>query len=412
MTAGSRGDVAPYTGLGHGLSRAGHEVTLVTHGCFAPLVEGSGVGFHALPVDPRAELESERGRGLHRSASSVGKAARLARMARALVGRIAGDLVAAARSADVLLLSGSLAPLGHTVAEGLSLPSLGVCLQPLSPTREFAPAVLSAGSWGGFGNRVAGHGVALGMEQVFTAVVPDVRARLGLPPARTGVVRRAREHAARPVLHGFSPRVVPRPHDWPAGHGVAGYWWPYDGDAQLPPTISEFIDAGDPPVFVGLGSATVPDAERLSARVTAALRRAGLRGVIQRGWGGLAADGDDMLTIGEVPHSALFPRMAAVVHHAGAGTTAAGLRAGVPAVPVPVQFDEGFWAARLTALGVAPAAVPLRGLTVDALAGALVRAAREPGFSARARALGTRVRAEDGVAPVLEALDRLDGGHG
>ncbi len=133
MTAGSRGDVAPYTGLGHALVRAGHEVTLVTHAAFAPLVAGSGVGFHPLPVDPRAELESSRGRGLHRSASGAGKLLRVVGMARALVGRMTDDLLTAARSSDVLLLSSSLGPLGHAIAEGLSLPSMGVYLQPIAP---------------------------------------------------------------------------------------------------------------------------------------------------------------------------------------------------------------------------------------------------------------------------------------
>lgn len=114
-----------------------------------------------------------------------------------------------------------------------------------------------------------------------------------------------------------------------------------------------------------------------------------------------------MLTIGEMPHSLLFPRMAAVVHHCGAGTTAAGLRAGVPAVPVPVQFDEAFWGARLVRLGVAPQVVPLRRLTVDSLAAALARATRDAVFRERAQALGARVRAEDGVSPVREALGRV-----
>ncbi|MEU6576679.1 glycosyltransferase [Streptomyces sp. NPDC046805] len=406
MTAGSRGDVAPYTGLGHGLSRAGHDVTLVTHGCYEPLVAGSGVRFHTLPVDPRAELESSRGRGLHRSTSGAGKLVRLGEMARRLVGRMTDDLVAAARAHDVLLLAASVAPLGHAIAEGLSLPSMGVYLQPLAPTREFAPPVLGAGSWGGPGNRIAGHGVGWAVEQVFAAAVPAVRGRLGLPRLRPGAARRERERQW-PVHHGFSPLVVPRPRDWRAGLGVCGYWWPYDADTRLPAVLRDFLGSGPPPVFVGLGSATVPDAARLSAQVVTALRRAGLRGVIQRGWGGLAADGDDMLTIGEVPHSALFPRTAAVVHHAGAGTTAAGLRAGVPAVPVPVQFDEGFWASRLVALGVAPAAVPLRGLTVDALSSALLRATRDAGFGERARALGERIRAEDGVADVVASVGLL-----
>lgn len=407
MTAGSRGDVAPFTGLGHGLLRAGHEVTLVTHGSFEPLVAGSGLGFHALPLDPRAVLESSRGQGLHRSASGAGKLLRAVAMARAVAGRMADDLVAAARASDVLLLSGSLAPLGHVIGEGLSLPSMGVYLQPLTPTREFAPPMLGGGSWGAVGNRVAGHGVGLAMEQVFAAAVPAVRRRLGLPRARTGAALRARERRGWPVHHGFSPLVVPRPRDWRAGLDVAGYWWPYDVEAQLPSELRDFLDAGAPPVFVGLGSATVPDAERLSADIVRALRRAGLRGVLQQGWAGLAAGGDDMLTVGEVAHSALFPHMAAVVHHAGAGTTAAGLRAGVPAVPVPIQFDGGFWSARLVALGVAPRTVPLRRLTTDTLGEALVRVTRDTGYRERAQVLGARIREEDGVAPVVRALDHM-----
>ncbi|MEU6507109.1 glycosyltransferase [Streptomyces sp. NPDC046942] len=409
MTAGSRGDVAPYTGLGHRLALAGHEVTLVTHARFEPLVAGSGIRFHGLPVDPRAELESPRGRGLHRSASEATKLLRLADLARRVVGRMTEDLLTAARDSEVLLLSASLAPLGHTIAEGLRLPSMGVYLQPLCGTREFAPPVLGGGSWGPTVNRVAGHGVCLATEHIFRHAVPGLRKRFGLPALRAGAALRARERRLWPVHHGFSPLVVPRPRDWRPRLTVSGYWWPYDTEDKLPGRLREFLDSGPAPVFVGLGSATVPDAGRLSAQVVTALRRAGLRGVIQRGWGGLAADGDDMLTIGDVPHALLFPRLAAVVHHAGAGTTAAGLRAGVPAVPVPVQFDAGFWSTRLIALGVAPAAVPLRHLTVDALSSALVRATREPVYRDRARILGTRIRAEDGVAPVLAALERLGG---
>lgn len=409
MSAGSRGDVAPFTGLGHGLLRAGHEVTLVTHGSFEPLVAGSGLGFHALPVDPRAELESARGRALHRSSTGAGKLLRVVRMARTLALEMTDDVLAAAQKSDVLLLSGSLAPLGHTIAEGLSLPSMGVYLQPVAPTREFGPPMMGGGSWGAVGNRVAAHGVGFAVEQVFTSTLPALRRRLGLPRLGTGAALRARERQGWPVHHGFSPLVVARPRDWRAGLDVSGYWWPYDVDTRLPPELRDFLDAGEPPVFVGLGSATVPDPERLSADIVRALRRAGLRGVIQQGWGGLAAEGDDMLTVGEVAHSALFPHLAAVVHHAGAGTTAAGLRAGVPAVPVPIQFDAGFWSGRLVALGVAPTAVPLRRLTTDALTSALLRVTRDPGYRERARALGARIREEDGVAPVLAAVNRLAG---
>ncbi|TQE26556.1 glycosyltransferase [Streptomyces ipomoeae] len=407
MTAGSRGDVAPYTGLGHALVRAGHEVTLVTHARFEPLVAGSGVSFHSLPVDPRAELESERGRELHRSTTGAGKLWRVVKMGRSLVGAMAGELVSAARASDALLMAGVLAPFGHTVAEGLKIPSFGVNLQPLAPTGEFAPPMTGVRSWGPVLDRAAGHAVNLSVEWVFTEEVRRLRAEYGLPRSGRTTGRRARERRLWRVFHGFSPRVVPRPGDWRPGLDITGYWWPYDREDRLPAPLLDFFDAGPPPVFVGLGSATVPDPERMSAEVVRALRAAGLRGVIQRGWGELRGEGDDMFTVGEVPHSLLFPRMAAVVHHAGAGTTAAGLRAGVPAVPVPVQFDEAFWAARLAALGVSPGAVPLRGFTAAGLTALLRRATGDPSYGRRARALAEELRTEDGVAPVLAAVNRL-----
>ncbi|MFG3189737.1 glycosyltransferase [Streptomyces omiyaensis] len=399
MTAGSRGDVAPYTGLGAGLVRAGHEVTLAAHGVFEPLVAGSGVRFRPLPVDPRAELHSARGRRLHDARTGAGKLVRLASMARGAVDAMTADLVEAAREGEVLLVGGALGPLGHALAEGLSVPSLGLHLQPLHPTGEFPAPVLGTRSLGAVGNRLGGRVVTATVELLFSDAVRSLR-RYGIRPAG-----RSRQ-PARPVLHGYSELVVPRPRDWPAELEVAGYWWPHE-TGRLPREVEDFLAAGPPPVFVGLGSATVPDPERVSREVVTALRAAKVRGIVQRGWAGLAAGDDDILTVGEVPHSLLFPRTAAVVHHAGAGTTGAVLRAGVPTVPVPVQFDAAFWASRLTVLGTAPGAVPLRRLTSANLAAALRRATRDDVHRERARALADRLAAEDGVAPVLAALDRL-----
>ena len=412
MTAGSRGDVAPYTGLAHGLAAAGHEVTVVTHGSFEPLVTAAGVGFRPIPVDPRTELESARGRSLHDSATGPGKLVKLVRMARALAGRMVPPLVSAARESELLLVSSSLAPLGHALGEGLAVPSMGVYLQPLHPTAEFGPCIVGTRSWGRLGNRLGGHLVNASVDVIFADTLrTTVRHELGLPGrAARQATHRARERAHWPVHHGFSEHVVPRPADWRPGLSVSGYWWPYDPPgARLPSRVRDFLDAGPPPVYIGLGSATVPDPAALSRTLVRALRAAGLRGVVQRGWAGLEAGGDDMLTVDEVPHALLFPETAAVVHHAGAGTTAAGLRAGVPSVPVPVQFDAAFWASRLTALGVAPAAVPLRRLTADRLAAALTAATRRPAYARRAAQLAEWLREEDGVRAVVEDVERIGG---
>lgn len=397
MTAGSRGDVAPYTGLGAGLVRAGHEVTLAAHAVFEPLVAGSGVRFHPLPVDPRAELHSARGRRLHQSRTGAGKLVRLASMARGAVDEMTAALVEVARRGEVLLVAGSLGPIGYALAEGLSVPALGLHLQPLHPTGEFVAPVLGTRSLGTVGNRLSGRAVMASVDLMLSGAVRSLR--------RYGLVTGGRSRRTWPVLHGYSELVVPRPRDWPPGLEVSGYWWPHE-TGRLSRELEDFLAAGPPPVFVGLGSATVPDPERLSREIVTALRTAKVRGIVQRGWAGLDARGDDILTVDEVPHSLLFPRTAAVVHHAGAGTTGAVLRAGVPNVPVPVQFDAAFWASRLTALGTAPGAVPLRRLTSGTLADALRRATSDPSHHTRARALADRLALEDGVAPVLAALAR------
>ncbi len=93
--------------------------------------------------------------------------------------------------------------------------------------------MLGGGSWGTVGNRLAGRGVNRAVEHVFAAAVPELRTRLGLPRTRPGAALRTRERHDWPVHHGFSPLIVPRPADWRPGLTVAGYWWPYDEEAQL-----------------------------------------------------------------------------------------------------------------------------------------------------------------------------------
>ncbi|MFD9793162.1 glycosyltransferase [Streptomyces sp. NPDC059070] len=412
-TAGSYGDVAPYCGLGARLRRAGHEVSLATHERFAEVVRRAGLGFGPLPVDPREVLASHRGQRLLKARARTLEAVEIARIGRAVLPALgAGVLEAAEQGTDLLLLSTSTAPPGRVVAEALGVPSMGLYLQPLAPTGDFPPAVLGIRPLGRYGNRAAGAATRVALDRLFAPAVRTLRAELGLPPLGGAAQRRREDRTRWPVLHGVSPTVLPRPADWRPGLEVGGYWWPHPDPGWRPePRLVDFLASGPPPVFVGFGSLVVADAERLGAVVREALRRAGLRGVVQAGWTGLSAEGDDMLAVDEVPHHWLFPRTAAVVHHGGAGTTAAGLRAGVPSVPVPAQLDAGFWAARLTALGVSPGAVPLRALRADRLAGALRAAVERPGFGQRARALAARIGAEDGAAAVLAAVERAGGGR-
>ncbi|GGV14037.1 glycosyl transferase [Streptomyces filipinensis] len=395
-TAGSRGDVAPYTGLGAALAAAGHEVTLATTDAFAPLAQGAGLGFRRLPADPRGHGRGGSGRELMRTAAAFVTE----------LGRGFADAVA--EGTDLLLLSATTAPLGWHLTEATGTPSLGVYLQPAAATGDFPPVITAMRSLGRAGNRAAGRFALRMADRVFAPAVTELRRDLGLPPLSAVAMRRRRERENWPVLHGFSTALVPRPADWRPGLEVAGTFWPHVGpDEHLPGAVEDFLRAGPRPVLVGFGSMANGEGERLSEIAVQALRRAGLRGILQSGAAGLAADGDDVLTIGDTPHALLMPRLAAAVHHAGAGTAAAALRAGIPSVPVPVMADQPFWAARLAAIGAACEPVPFSGLSAGRLAEALARVVRQQSYSRAAATAAAHLAGEDGAARVVKAVEPL-----
>ncbi len=398
--AGSRGDVAPYTGLGAALRRAGYDVALAATDAFAPLARDAGLEFRPLPADTRA-------RG-----GVTGKRELMRRAAAFITELGQGFADAVDDRTDLLLLSTTTAPLGWHLTEATGVASLGVYLVPTAPTGDFPPVVTASRSLGRAGNRMAGR-LALRMtDRLYEPAVARLRHRLQLSPLSPSAMRRRQERADWPALHGFSTALVPRPADWRPGLEVVGNWWPHhDQDGRLPKDLEDFLGAGPRPVLVGFGSMAGGDGERLSGIAVRALRRAGLRGILQAGGAGLAADGgDDVLTVGDVPHALLFPRLAAVVHHAGAGTSAAALRAGVPAVTVPVTADQPFWAGRLAALGAATDPIPFRSLTAERLADALGRVVGEQASARAAARAAQHMAAEDGAGRVLAAVQRLTAG--
>lgn len=408
VTVGSRGDVAPLAGLGVALQAAGHQVTIATYGLFSGLVTGAGLGFRPLAGDPRL-LEAARWR---RGGTGPLGAGRLTRLIASHLREVHAGMLDAARSGTDVLLPANLTAIGgFHIAAGLGLPSIGLVLAPVNPTRAFPPSVLTARSLGRWGNLAAGRAlVALG-SPVLAGPVRELRAELGLPRLSARQAVFGQQDTSRwPVFHGFSPSVVPRPADWRDGIEVAGYWWPVSPKAWSPPAaLEEFLATGPPPVFIGMGSMNPGDASHLSGLADTAGQQAGTRMIIQQLPAAQPAErlaSGHSIVIGEAPHEWLFPRMAAVIHHAGAGTTAAGLRAGVPAVGVPMLGDQPFWAARLAALGTGPSPIPYKRLTLPALTAAIRDLTTRPSYRERAHAMAARLAGEDGTAPVISALTR------
>ncbi|WP_326794120.1 glycosyltransferase [Streptomyces sp. NBC_01808] len=397
-TAGSRGDVAPYTGLGAELSRAGYDVAVAATDPFAPLVRDAGLEFRRLPADTRVR-------------GGTGKR-ELMRTAAAFITELGqGFADAVDEGTDLLLLSTTTAPLGWHLTEAMGIPSLGVYLQPTAPTGDFPPVVTGSRSLGRLVNRATGRFALRMADRVYEQAAAKLRHRLELPPASPSEMRRRQEQANWAILHGFSATLVPRPSDWRSGLEVVGNWWPHhDESERLPTELEDFLCSGPRPVLIGFGSMASGDGERLSEIAVRALRHAGLRGILQAGSAGLAADGDDVLTVGDVPHALLFPQLAAVVHHAGAGTSAAALRAGVPAVTVPVTADQPFWARRLAALGAATDPIPFRSLTAERLADSLEQVVKQQAHSRAAARAAKRLVTENGAGQTLKIIQQLADG--
>jgi sterol 3beta-glucosyltransferase len=235
------------------------------------------------------------------------------------------------------------------------------------------------------------------------------RERLNLPPISLFKWPYSQLHGQSvPMLYNYSSTIVPKPPDWGDHIHVTGYWFlDHPPDWQPPVNLVDFLEAGPPPVYIGFGSMSNRDPETMTHIALAALKQSGQRGLIATGWGGLrSADlPDSVFRLKSIPHDWLFPRVAAVVHHGGAGTTAAGLRAGVPSVLVPHFGDQPFWAQQVARLGVGPRPVPRRKLTAERLATAITTAVTDKTIRARAVALSERIRAENGVARAVEAIE-------
>lgn len=408
IAIGSRGDVAPLTGVGVRLRQAGHRVIVVAFQAFAELVMGCGLEFRGLAeelADTSADLSDV-------SARQAAKAMAAFLSPRGM--RMLGDRVLAAvrdEPVDALLLSPFAELAGHPLADALAVPGIGVRLQPFSATADHPPAVLGAWSAGRFGNRATARIGEAMIDGLYGKAVNHFRAQLGLPTAPARALRRRRTDARWPILYGYSPMVLPRPADWRPGIDVVGYWWPERATGWQPPTeLVEFLDAGPPPVVIGFGSTvnSRAEAQKLSALVAQAVRGAGARAVIQAGWAGLDFSGDDVIAVGEVPHDWLFAQAAAVVHHCGAGTAAAGLRAGVPSIAAPGPYgDQSFWARRLFDLGVSPPPIPQRRLSADNLGEAIHAVLSDNSFGDQAAKMAAAIAAEDGAGRVLATVDRV-----
>lgn len=395
LAFGSRGDVQPYIALGLGLRRAGFEVSLAAAANFKTFVESYGLPCLTAGTDIETIIRDQAG-GSRRKAKWI------------FLQMMLDETLRLSQGADAIVYAPAAIFSAPHVAEKLGIPAIPTALQPFMHPTDLYPAVgLPALSLGGWYNRLT-YKFVDDLTWTFTrSRINRWRAEtLDLPPAEQSPIKTVRQ-SGLPVLYGFSPAVLPRPAEWDASVHITGYWvLPAPAGWTPPPALVDFLNAGLPPVYIGFGSMASTDAAHTAQLVLEAVKSSGVRAVLASGWGGLAPDAvpDDVLLIDSAPHDWLFPHCVAVVHHGGAGTTASGLRAGIPSIIVPFRADQPFWGARVHGLGVGPQPIPQRQLTAVALAAALREATQETTMREKAAALGAIIQREDGVSTAVSII--------
>ena len=417
---GSRGDVQPFVALGSALATLGYAVTVVAPSDFRDFVVGHRTDFEPLSFGLQEGIESELGRAWlgGSSTNQVREARMMKRVVRWTSEQLADDLQRLVTGADVVVSSSLTFDAVDALVTGTDTVHVCALFQPLWPSADGPSATFALlprsspvnAGWGWLARRAT--------WDIVRPAGDLLRRRRGMP----GRGHRGYAAALRrtPTLLAASSVVVPPARDWPPALRQTGFWFRPEarsgaagGAEEVDGRLRAFVDAGPPPVHVGFGSMPSGDPDRLLRELVTALDRAGARGVVSSGLAGLgrATSTPDVvrlprsvLVVEGAPHEWLFPRCAAVVHHGGAGTTAAGFRAGVPQVVVPHIADQPYWGRRVHALGVGPVAIARKDLDPAGLVAALEVALGDEARSAAYR-LGERIRREDGVGDAARLVD-------
>jgi sterol 3beta-glucosyltransferase len=271
---------------------------------------------------------------------------------------------------------------------------------PLTPTAAFPSPFLPAGKLPRMFNRLSQQLINNLLWRAFRKATNEARARVcGLPPQKSLWV-------GHPMLYGVSPSLLPRPDDWPSNALICGQWLLPVRQWTPPDTLSQFLAAGEAPVYIGFGSMGGFEPRRMLAAIVDGL--AGRRALFYPGWSGVDVSQlpANILAIGDTPHDWLLPQTSVVVHHGGSGTTHSAARAGIPSVVVPFAGDQAFWAERLYQAGVAAKLSSWKALNAATLAES-IRFAERTEVRSRARALGEKMRTEDGLKTAVQAIETL-----
>jgi UDP:flavonoid glycosyltransferase YjiC (YdhE family) len=393
------------------LARRGHEVRFVAHAEFQNMIEGSNVALKPLPGDLRTEFMSADAQKFFAS----GNPATFVRWYLDVAKKFAAQMTPMIRDycegSDVVVGTGLLDYYSNMMARLLKTKAVHAYMQPAVPTRDFPCSLIAVPPFDlpGWLNKLE---TRLYLELLWLGARPVAKYAgdlLGLPPPSWRVPIMEELNRGQPFLMAYSEAFLPRPKDWPDHVEVTGFWFQDTPSSWQPPAdLVRFIESGSPPIYAGFGSMVMKDPQATVNMILEAVAKNNVRAMIAEGWSGYKPGKlpDNVFAVDAVPHDWLLPKMAASIHHGGAGTTGASLRAGIPQIVVPFVGDQFFWGEQVEKRRVGPARIAHKRLTAAKLADAISTVLNDQPMRKRAAEMDERVRAENGVARAADVIEQ------
>ncbi|CAJ2510264.1 Uu.00g061640.m01.CDS01 [Anthostomella pinea] len=434
MVIGSRGDAQPFLKIGKLLKEEyGHRVRIATHPAFRDFVErDSGLEFFSVGGDP-SELMAfmVKNPGMIPKLETV-KAGDIGRRRAAMAEMFEGFWRACVNATDNEKDAQNLKMMGKDdpfvadtiianppsfahvhCAEALGIPLHLMFTFPYTPTQAFPHPLASINKSNvdpGYTNFISYPLVEMMVWQGLGDLVNDFRIKtLGLDPVSTLWAPGATYRLHVPFTYLWSPALVPKPEDWGPEVDISGFVFLDLASTFKPPVdLVKFLDAGEAPIYIGFGSIVVDDADRFTEMIFEAVRAAGVRALVSKGWGGLGQDNvpENIYMLENTPHDWLFPKVRACVIHGGAGTTAAALKCGKPTAIVPFFGDQNFWGSMVANAGAGPDPVPYKQLNAERLAESIKYCLTDEALEA-AQEIARSIEAEgDGAKNAVRAFHR------
>jgi sterol 3beta-glucosyltransferase len=407
LTTGTRGDTQPYIALGVELKKAGHTVRVAAFENYETFVKSYNLEFYPIKGDVAMAATSDSAQDA-RQADNPLKVLLSFKKLQSMVFDAQKDFFDVCQGSDIILYHPGAA-IGYFIAQSLKIPSVLATPFPMTPTRDYPALIFYDKVRLGRGFNWLTHKI---FEQImwFASSSPIKqfwKNEFGKAPENFVSPFTMQNTRGLPTIISCSNYVFPRPKDWPEHVYNSGYWF-LDEEENWKPSkdLLDFLQKGTPPVYIGFGSVGDPAlAVQTTELAIDALKRSGQRGILATGWNGMSKIDnlpEDIFILESAPHSWLFPRMAAVVHHGGAGTTAAGLRAGVPSIIIPHSNDQFAWGRRVHELGVG-SNIRRKNLTAEKLSDAITFALAEE-IKETAKDLGRKIQSENGAEAAAKII--------